>query len=327
MVSPYLSIHYFETNEEISSIKLTEEEAADADVMQGYIQVTDELKIKQGYERIREIYINEMHLTEEEADAIINDLKATCTTISEIENKLTDYWITNGSSYFLNIDCYQGNKDEVNTYISDKLNEHDFSYYFSRKFVDAAGLYIGFFSAILLAFLFIRDTKKDTYELLHTKPISPLEYIGGKILGGFLAMIICLIILTLIFGSLSAACALNSGFEFNFIDLVVADVLYIAPNLLMITCIYAAIAFLFKNPIPAVPMIFIYMAYSNMGSRNAEGVFGYYGRPLAIMVRFPGTFFDTAPPPMVLLNQLFLVFASIILLIITVFLWKRRRTF
>lgn len=34
-------------------------------------------------------------------------------------------------------------------------------------------------------------------------------------------------------------------------------------------------------------------------------MFGYYGRPLAIMVRFPGQFFDTTPPPMALVNQSF----------------------
>ena len=69
------------------------------------------------------------------------------------------------------------------------------------------------------------------------------------------------------------------------------------------------------------------IVYSNMGSRSAEGVYGYYGRPLAIMVRFPGNFFDTAPPPMALLNQSFLLLAALCILLLSMQIWKRRRIY
>ena len=104
-----------------------------------------------------------------------------------------------------------------------------------------------------------------------------------------------------------------------------ASCFYILPNMLMIVCIYTLFSILFKNPLPAVPLLIIYMVYSNMGSRNAEGVCGYYGRPLAIMVRFQGRFFDTAPPPMALFNQSMLLLASAVLTGISIRLWKRRR--
>ena len=45
---------------------------------------------------------------------------------------------------------------------------------------------MGFFSAVMLAFLFWQDTRKTTYELLHTKPVSSWQYILGKVAGGFL---------------------------------------------------------------------------------------------------------------------------------------------
>mgnify|MGYP006889194303 CR=1 FL=1 len=47
-----------------------------------------------------------------------------------------------------------------------------------------------------------------------------------------------------------------------------------------------------------------------MGSIGPDGTYGYYGRPLAIMVRFPGLFLDTAPPPLALMNQTTLLFVS-----------------
>ena len=64
----------------------------------------------------------------------------------------------------------------------------------------------------------------------------------------------------------------------------------------MIVSVYTLISLLFKNPLPGVPLLILYMVYSNMGGRNAEGVYGYWGRPFAIMVRFPDQLFryDTA---------------------------------
>ena len=67
-------------------------------------------------------------------------------------------------------------------------------------------------------------------------------------------------------------------------DFLVASCFYILPNMLMIVSVYSLISLLFKSPLPAVPFLFLYIVYS-MGSRNAEGIYGYYGRPLAIMVR------------------------------------------
>ena len=93
----------------------------------------------------------------------------------------------------------------------------------------------------------------------------------------------------------------------------------------MIICIYTLIALLFKNPLPAAPLLILLIVYSNMGSRNAEGLNGYYGRALAIMVRFPGQFFDTATPPMAMLNQSFLIMASAVITFISIGLWQRRR--
>lgn len=79
------------------------------------------------------------------------------------------------------------------------MKEHSFSYYFSRKFADFAGLYLAFFSTILLASLFYQDTRKNTYELLHTKPVRAWQYVLGKINGGLLAILFVLGMLNLIF--------------------------------------------------------------------------------------------------------------------------------
>ena len=58
---------------------------------------------------------------------------------------------------------------------------------------------------------------------------------------------------------------------------------------------------------------------------HREGVYGYYGRPLAIMVRFPGMFFDVTPPPLAMVNQICLLIVSAVIVLIGIQLWRRRR--
>ena len=173
----------------------------------------------------------------------------------------------------------------------------------------------------------MQDTRKNTYELLHTKPVSAASYLLGKVGGGFAVCLIILAILNLIFFILCSILTKSSGFEVRLMDFILATCFYILPNMLMIVSVYSLISLIFKNPLPAVPLLLLYMVYSNMGSRNAEGVYGYYGRPLAIMVRFPGTFFDTAPPPMALLNQSFLILAATGIILMSKQIWKRRRVY
>lgn len=205
------------------------------------------------------------------------------------------------------------------------MENKTFSFYYSRKFADFAGLFMFFFATIMLAVLFLQDTKKHTYELLHTKPMSAGKYVLGKVSAGFTVCLIALAILNIVFWALCLIYTKDSGFEVRLWDFVVSTVLYILPNMLMIVSVYTLISLIFKNPLPGVPLLILYMVYSNMGGRNAEGVYGYWGRPFAIMVRFPGQFFDTAPPPMALLNQSFLILASVAIILITMQIWKRRR--
>lgn len=136
--------------------------------------------------------------------------------------------------------------------------------------------------------------------------------------------LIILTVLNLVFWAACVICTSSSGFEIRLTDFLLATCQYILPNMLMIVCVYTITALLFKNPLPAVPLLFLYMIYSNMGSRNAEGVFGYYGRPLAIMVRFPGMFFEVTPP-LAMVNQICLLIVSAVIVLIGIQLWRRRR--
>ena len=86
--------------------------------------------------------------------------------------------------------------------------------------------------------------------------------------------------------------------------------------------VYTITALLFKNPLPAAPILFLHIIYSNMLNMKNDI---YYMRPFSIMVRFPGRFFETHVAKMSNINQIILVISSVILVCISVTIWKRRR--
>lgn len=321
-VRPYLEISYVSSDKDLSLNTPTTID--DADITDGYVPTNEEDRRKMWEEEIQENLVSEFEMGKEEAEAVIEEMKGM--DIQEACEYLETKYHYYGAIYtYEDTELHQGTAEEINSYIKSKLKSHRFSYYFSRKFADFSGLYMGFFAAVMLAALFWQDTRKNTYELLHTKPIRAGQYVLGKAAGGFSVCLIVLAVLNLVFWAVCCIFTKGSGFEVNLMDFLVATGLYILPNMLMIVCVYGLISLLFKNPLPAVPLLILYMVYSNTGSRNAEGVYGYYGRPLAIMVRFPGRFFDTAELPMVLLNQRFLILAAIVIILICIQLWKRRR--
>ncbi len=324
-LAPYMNVHYVSSQEELDELARDYPETVpDADVHDGYVPSSEEQRRELWEKQICEVFVSEFLMDQAEAEAVIREMEGM--DIGEACGYLEKEYHFYGAIFTYGCTKYhKGTKEEVNSYIESKLQKKSFSYYFSKKFADFAGLFMAFFATVMLAVLFMQDTRKNTYELLHTKAISAGSYVTGKIAGGFSVCLIVLVILSLVFWMVCCICTRSRGFEVRWIDFAIAGCLYILPNMLMIVSVYGLISLVFKNPLPAVPLLILYMVYSNMGSRNAEGVYGYHGRPLAIMVRFPGTLFDTTPPPMALLNQSFLILASAGIILICVQLWKRRR--
>ena len=322
-VSSYLNIHYLTEGEII--VNDDPEMYQDRDIFNGYVPTEKGLQRKMWEEQIQEVLISEFKMDNLRAQSVIDEMKEMDVIMACAH--LEGYGFYDAYYEYKNMAYHKGSHEEINAYIAEKLEDRTFSYYFSRKFADFAGLFMGFFATVLLSILFMQDMRRTTYELLHTKPVSAGKYLSGKVGGGFVVCLIILVVLNLIFFGICFVSTRNSGFKVCLMDFFLATCFYILPNILMIVSIYSLISLLFKSPLPAVPLLFLYIVYSNMGSRNTEGIYGYYGRPLAIMVRFPGSFFDTAPPPMVLLNQSFLIIASICIIFLSMWIWKRRRVY
>lgn len=321
---PYLEIGYIENLPEVSQEDAQIQYHPDADISDGFVPTPQEFRRKFWEEEVEQTLVSEFEMSREESAGVIAEMKDmetrdACRYLEETYGYYGAWYTYEDTAY------HRGTVEEINACIKENLKEHSFSYYFSRKFADFAGLFLAFFSTVMLSVLFYQDTRKNTYELLHTKPVSPGSYVAGKAAGGFLVCAFALFILNVLFFLLCLFYTREDGFEVHFMDFLVNSCLYVLPNLLMIVCVYELVSLLFKTPLPAVPFLFLYMLYSNLGSRDAQGVYGYYGKMFAIMVRFPGNIFDTAPPPGALFNQCFLLCACGGILILSVRLWRRRR--
>lgn len=320
--SPYLTTHYLEQGEKIvndypDTVRL-------ADVYEGYIPANSEKHREIWIEQIKQALMNELEMSDLEAKTVLSKLADM--ELEEAVVYLEEEYDWYGARYMYEDSAYyKGTAEEINAYLDEKLSDKTFSFYYARKFADFAGMFMCFFATIMLAVLYLQDMKKHTYELLHTKPMSAGKYVLGKVSAGFTVCLIALAMLNIVFWALCLIYTKDSGFEVRLWDFVVSTAFYILPNMLMIVSVYTLISLIFKNPLPGVPLLILYMVYSNMGGRNAEGVYGYWGRPFAIMVRFPGQLFDTTPPPMALLNQSFLILASVAIILISIQIWKRRR--
>lgn len=282
ILNPYLKLHYIQTQQDkeaLERINLDPDEQMDADITDGYVRTSEKERMEIVYEKFRE-EASLLEISNAEADTLIEEMRSRNMTLEEAENYLISQgYFADLNYYYVYAGFHKGSAQEINDYLEDSFSKHTFSYYFGRKFADFCGLYMGFFGTILLAFLFIRDTKRDTYELLHTKPISAGDYILGKILGGFCTMLMVWGGFTLLFGGLCEMYGLQSGFPVSIFDFLKISVVYILPNMLMITCIYTLAAMVFKNPLPAIPCMFLYLIYSNLGSVGPDGNYGYYGHP------------------------------------------------
>lgn len=324
MNSAYLGLHYFRDQADLESREA--DSRADADITEGYMPQGEERMKEEGLSEIRKIMVSpDFGMDEKEADRILGQIRQKQMSLDEIDEYLEQTCSFLGAGTWIEEYEYgRTDVDETNGYLKQKLEEHPYSWYLARKFTDSLSLFMGFGSAVLLAFLFFRDTRKDMWELLHTKPVGAVEYVTGKALGGYLSMLLLAAILTGCFAVLGWMQAESQGFPWRTADFAVHVCLYLLPNLLMTVSIYAAVAILFGNPLPGIPVIFLYMLYSNMGTTTENG-YEYLGRPLAIMIRFDGKFFETEVPRIAVWSQPLLLAASLLLLAAAAAVWKRRR--
>lgn len=323
-LSDYLNIHRYSEGEILD--KPEDVTTEDADVYYGYISVKKEDIYENGLEIIRNNLTEHMGMRSKEAEDVISDIRSRNMTISETRDYLSEKYGYRDGSAFREASNKKASADEVNEYIESRLKEHSYAYYFANKFADFTGVMISFFAAVILAFLLTADTKKETFELLHTKPVSAGRYILGKFLGGVIVLSSAVLIMMVIFSILCIRNELSSGAMDVLGHMIRSTILYVIPTVIISTAVCVFVSVLFKNPLPTIPVMLLYIIYSNLGSYDQDGYYGFNGRVLGLLFRFPENFFETAPIPMYPTNQLLLLILSGILILLAAVKWKKVRS-
>ena len=147
ILSPYLEVKYFRTEQEVKAAK--PENIADADIMNGYVKSTKEEQLELAKKKMISMVVKE---NGEEEQVVQNTLDQICSSGKSI-NEMSDaigeiYGYPGGYSlryYYEDYEYHQGTVDEINAELKAKLSEYSYSWYFGRKFADFGGLYLTFF--------------------------------------------------------------------------------------------------------------------------------------------------------------------------------------
>lgn len=156
-LNPYLTIHYVTSESELKNDD--PETGHESEIFEGYIPSNKEEHRELWEETIQKNLLSEFGMNEDEAADVIQEMSGM--EINEACRYLEEQYGYYYADYAWEDTSYRkGTMDEINSYIESKLDEHPFSYYFSRKFADFAGLFMGFMATVLLAVLFMQDMKK-----------------------------------------------------------------------------------------------------------------------------------------------------------------------
>lgn len=313
----YLNLHYIENKSELEKVYKVDSEG----IVAGRIPTTYSEKLKDVYTYLRSIgspekFVEEIqhHIEENSLDFrdiyIYLEKEKDLKGISlEIERKYSEK---------------KGTMKEINDLISQYLSKGIFSEKISNKFIDFLSLYLALFTILISFFLFKNELRKDTYELLHTKSFKASNYILSKVLGQVFAIILASAVVLIGLTVCSIETSKQLHVDYDILSLFWSFSIFCIPTIIYISSFSCLSSLIFKTPIPAIPLLFLQVIYSNTGSTASDGSFIYVVRPLSLLTRFPGDLFKTVVKNEMYYNSVLLLLVSLIFLIASVQLWKRR---
>lgn len=136
------------------------------------------------------------------------------------------------------------------------------SSYLAWKFVDRVGLIMALGLGLLGAFVWQRDRQWEVTELLHTRPMLPWQYVGGKYLGLVLTWGGLLLLLLLLVGGRAAWLTAQAGLPFVWADFLLPVVGVVCSTLLYGTALLLLLSLLLRNGVAALLLYVAYWVYS-----------------------------------------------------------------
>ncbi|BCN31125.1 hypothetical protein [Anaeromicropila herbilytica] len=315
----YLNLHYIENESELENMYLVDNEG----IVAGRIPTTYSEKLDDLY-----TYLRNIGTYEKEVEKIQHHIEENSLDFREVYSYLEKEEGLKGISLEIERKYSEkkGTMKEVNELISQYLSQGIFSEKISNKLIDFLSLWLAMITILISAFLFRNELKKDTYELLHTKSIKASNYILSKVLGQVVAIILACIVVLIGLTICSIETSKKLHVDYNILCLFWEFAIFCIPTIIYISSFSCLSSLIFKTPIPAIPILFLQVIYSNTGGTASDGSFVYVVRPLSLLNRFPGDLFKTVVEKEMYYNSILLLLVSLIILIASIQLWKRRTT-
>ncbi len=320
----YLKINYFSDDSHIKP--LDEALVGEADVMDGYIPMTEEERFDDGLLKLRKDLVETIGMDEAQVEEIcINARKMEMRDAIDYLQKEYPFVVDVSRYFYVGEEKKFGSVTEVNEYIKDALGREDYMDYMGRKYADYLGTIFVFFCLILYPFYFSSDSKKEIYELLHTKPISGRKYILSQALGSIFIGLSAVLVITLVFQGIVLFNKDRFDFTVNTMRIWKYTLWCLTPSIVYVSAVFLLLSNVFKSPFAAIPLIFIQIFFSNAGVKNVEGIFKYMHRPGAIFVRYPELFFETKMADQFYIYQIGLLALGALVLTLAIVLWEKKR--
>lgn len=268
-----------------------------------YIELNDE---QTGYITSFKKVLEEKEVDKDEYNSILQTLTKELGNNSIYQNEI----ITNLCERELMNNEYMENQEQV-------LRTEKVTGSYARLFADYIGIAVGFFAVFIAGFTLVRDKKHRAYEIVYSKKISSVRYILSKYIGNVLLMFIVVLLLagytTYRFSVLYDNIDYFAFFRYSFT--------WILPTIMLVTSLAYLLQIIFDNGIVPVIIQFIYWYYSISFSSNQYNIAKYIIRFNSIT----GSSEYEQVASAIMTNRLFILVVSIILLIISMWTFSKKR--
>lgn len=322
IIRPYLSLfnHLRENGGAVTY-------SSDGDIDTGYIPTPSDEIYEMSLQSLQEWLVQDNILSEKDAEDEIKNIRENQWSIEQIAGYMKDNYAANGVKSLFDQKRYKhASFEQMKNYLQNAFQDRTFTKSFSYKYSDFLSIGSILFTIIVFSILLSRDSKKDIYLLLHTKPITGKTYILSKLAAGIIFTYTIIIFYTAIINILAVRNGRSYGFGVSYWDIWKSVAIFNLPNIVLTGCLVVFITLLFRNVIPAIPTLVLYFIYSNMGSTNTVSEYVYQIKPFVLLIRFPGEFATLTIPRGVLINQFFVISLSVLLIIYSIRVWERRRS-
>lgn len=249
---------------------------------------------------------SDMVLTMEEFEKVINDLDDALGGHTVFAKERRDGFIRIPKSY------------EELVAEEKRIVELGFTPLMAQLFADYYGIALAMLTVFLAAFVFYRDKRSRILELVCSRPVGGVAYVLSKFTGICISIFASIMVMAAV-PTVFAVKMKMDGFDVNVLAYLTTFAVWLFPTVMFIVALAMLVTILSNNPIPAIAAQFLVFITS---VSPLSGDYSLY----KVFIRH-NTMEPLADPQAFYTNRIFIVLMSVVLALITAWLWeiKRRR--